>query len=72
MIEIDCGPKSIKHLQFPMSVVDLFQNHLDILGTPRRYFYYLLSFFTSAEHEIERLRYFSTSEAQVSVKLKKR
>jgi len=61
----DTGPKSLSHLKFPMRVVDLLENHLDIMGTPRRYFFKLLSYFANAEHEKERLEYFYTSEAQV-------
>jgi len=60
----DSGPRSISHLTFPMTVVELFEKHIDITGTPRRYFFELLSFFASAEHEQERLLYFSSSEAQ--------
>ena len=48
-----------------MSIVDLLQNHLDIMGTPRRYFFKLLSYFANSEHEKERLEYFYTLEAQV-------
>jgi sulfite reductase alpha subunit-like flavoprotein len=43
-------------------MLDLSVRHLDILGTPRRYFFELLSYFATKENEKERLEYFSSME----------
>jgi sulfite reductase alpha subunit-like flavoprotein len=48
----------------PMSIGELFAYHLDILGTPRRYCFELLSHFATAPHEQERLKYFASNEGQ--------
>lgn len=62
------GPKSLSHLPFPMTLFQLFRDFLDITGVARAYFFELLSHFASAEHEMERLIYFSTAEAQDEVR----
>jgi sulfite reductase alpha subunit-like flavoprotein len=36
--------------------------HLDIFGSPRRYFFELLAFFAGGDFEKERLRYFASRE----------
>lgn len=67
--DCDKGPKSLSHVPLPISALDLFQNYLDILGTPKRYFFELLAFFASASHEKERLEYFAdtnSADSQVS------
>ena len=50
----------------PCSVRHLVQHHLDIQGTPRRYFFELLSHFTTSELEKEKLQEFCSAEGQVS------
>jgi len=61
------GPKSLSAVPLPITLEELFRCYLDIQKPPRRYFFKLLSYFTEAAHEKERLEYFSTSEAQVIV-----
>lgn len=53
-------------LPSPSSVRHLVQHHLDIQGTPRRYFFELLSHFTTSELEKEKLQEFCSAEGQVS------
>uniref|UniRef100_A0A6B2L3V5 FAD-binding FR-type domain-containing protein n=1 Tax=Arcella intermedia TaxID=1963864 RepID=A0A6B2L3V5_9EUKA len=52
----------VPSVKFPIKISDLFTNYLDFLGTPRRYFYELLSFFATEEREKERLKHFSSRE----------
>jgi sulfite reductase alpha subunit-like flavoprotein len=49
----------------PISVRELFLYHLDIFGTPRRYFFEMLSHFAQDEAQRNRLQYFSSKEGQV-------
>jgi sulfite reductase alpha subunit-like flavoprotein len=46
----------------PLTVRQLLRTHLDINGMPRRYFFFLLSFFATNEMEAERLREFGSAE----------
>jgi hypothetical protein len=49
-------------IRFPISVRELMITHLDVFGSPRRYFFELLSHFAGSDLERERLRYFSSKE----------
>jgi hypothetical protein len=49
----------------PISVRELFLHHLDIFGTPRRYFFEMLSHFAQDETQRNRLQYFASKEGQV-------
>ncbi|KYQ94424.1 NADPH-dependent diflavin oxidoreductase 1 [Tieghemostelium lacteum] len=49
-------------IQLPISLFDLFSSYLDIMGSPRRYFFELLSYFTDNELEKERLQHFASRE----------
>eukprot|EP01132_Coremiostelium_polycephalum_P004558 gene4558-5680_t len=51
-------------ITLPISVRDLFKTYFDIMGSPRRYVFQLLSFFVSTELEKERASYFSSKEGQ--------
>jgi len=51
-------------LNGPLTVQELFESYLDIMGTPRRYFFEILSFFAVSPLEKERLQYFSSVEGQ--------
>mgnify|MGYP002387908253 FL=1 len=51
--------------ELPCTVKQLVQKYLDINGPPRRYFFELLSFFTSDEREKEKLLEFASSQGQV-------
>lgn len=48
-----------------MTFRDLFVNHLDIFGVPRRSFFEMLAHFTKDENQTERLREFASPEGQV-------
>jgi sulfite reductase alpha subunit-like flavoprotein len=48
----------------PITVRDLFINYLDIFGTPRRYFFEMLSHFVQDELQRNRLRFFVSREGQ--------
>jgi sulfite reductase alpha subunit-like flavoprotein len=43
---------------------ELFEKHLDILGSPRRYFFEMLAHFTENETQKEKLREFASTEYQ--------
>ncbi|KAJ3276752.1 NADPH-dependent diflavin oxidoreductase 1 [Terramyces sp. JEL0728] len=51
-------------LHSPTTLLSLFENHLDIFGRPRRYFFHLLSFFVSDELQKEKLIEFASTEGQ--------
>ncbi|KAI8089420.1 uncharacterized protein BX664DRAFT_332981 [Halteromyces radiatus] len=57
-----------KHLphQWPKVITfrDLFTKHLDIFGVPRRSFFEMLSYFTTNQDHVERLREFISPEGQ--------
>lgn len=64
--EITCtNPDTpLPNIQLPVSLKTLVTNYLDIWGTPRRYFFELLSYFATEEVHQERLRYFGSPEGQ--------
>lgn len=49
----------------PCSIQYLVEHYLDIQGVPRRYFFELLSHFTSSDLEKEKLQEFCSAEGQV-------
>jgi sulfite reductase alpha subunit-like flavoprotein len=51
----------------PISIFDLCKYYLDIMGTPRRYWFELLSHFAEDEDEKERLQYFGSAEGYLDV-----
>ncbi|EGG20226.1 NADPH-dependent diflavin oxidoreductase 1 [Cavenderia fasciculata] len=51
-------------INLPTTIGILFKHYFDIMGSPRRYFFELLQFFTSDPLEQERLQYFSSTEGQ--------
>ncbi|KAJ3335833.1 NAPDH-dependent diflavin reductase, partial [Kappamyces sp. JEL0680] len=51
-------------LRNPISPRQLFENHLDIFGRPRRYFFQLLAFFALDAQHKERLQDFASTEGQ--------
>jgi len=53
--------------ELPCTVKQLVQKYLDINAPPRRYFFELLSFFTSDEREKEKLLEFASSQGQVLI-----
>jgi sulfite reductase alpha subunit-like flavoprotein len=55
-------------LSLPLSLRDLATYYLDFLGSPKRYFFELLSKFATAEHEVEKLNFFASSEGQEEVR----
>ncbi|KAN0039375.1 hypothetical protein ACTA71_001569 [Dictyostelium dimigraforme] len=59
--EITQSPTLIK---LPITVYDLVRYYFDILGSPRRYFFQLLSHFVNNPMEKERLEFFSSTEGQ--------
>lgn len=61
---LDC--KLPAHWPSVMTFRDLFVNHLDIFGVPRRSFFEMLAHFTKDENQTERLREFASPEGQVS------
>ncbi|XP_022803335.1 NADPH-dependent diflavin oxidoreductase 1-like [Stylophora pistillata] len=52
----------------PCSIQHLVEHYLDIQGVPRRYFFELLSHFTSSDLEKEKLLEFCSAEGQVQAK----
>ncbi|EGC32987.1 hypothetical protein DICPUDRAFT_155023 [Dictyostelium purpureum] len=59
--EITQAPTSIIT---PISVYQLVESYFDILGSPKRYFFELLSYFVENPMEKERLEFFSSAEGQ--------
>ena len=51
-------------IPFPIRLHDLLHNYFDLSRAPRRYFFEILSHFATAEHEVEKLKFFSSSEGQ--------
>ncbi|XP_020601362.1 NADPH-dependent diflavin oxidoreductase 1-like isoform X2 [Orbicella faveolata] len=51
----------------PCSIQQLVEHYLDIQGVPRRYFFELLSHFTSSELEQEKLQEFCSADGQVMI-----
>lgn len=51
----------------PCSIQQLVEHYLDIQGVPRRYFFELLSHFTSSELEQEKLQEFCSADGQVLI-----
>jgi len=51
-------------LPLPSTLLHLLQEHFDLVGHPRRYFFELLSFFATAEHEKEKLHELASTEGQ--------
>ncbi|KAN0008900.1 hypothetical protein ACTFIU_010182 [Dictyostelium citrinum] len=51
-------------LKLPITVYDLVRCYFDIMGSPRRYFFQLLSHFVTNPMEKERLEFFSSTEGQ--------
>ena len=49
----------------PCSIKHLVEHYLDIQGVPRRYFFELLSHFTTSDLEKEKLQEFCSAEGQV-------
>lgn len=60
---LDC--KLPAHWASVMTFRDLFVNHLDIFGVPRRSFFEMLAHFTKDENQTERLREFASPQGQV-------
>ncbi|KAJ8655971.1 hypothetical protein O0I10_008411 [Lichtheimia ornata] len=58
----DC--KLPAHWASVMTFRDLFVNHLDIFGVPRRSFFEMLAHFTKDENQTERLREFASPQGQ--------
>ena len=54
-----------KQLPQPCSIQHLVEHFLDIQGVPRRYFFELLSHFTTSDLEKEKLQEFCSAEGQV-------
>lgn len=52
-------------LSRPCTVRNLVSNHLDINGIPRRYFFELLSYFTTDDLEREKFQEFNSPAGQV-------
>lgn len=52
------------HLPDHLTLRTLLTHHLDIYGRPRRYFFHLLSFFTTSEQHSERLKELASTEGQ--------
>lgn len=65
--KVDPDAPSFDHVPQPLPLVDLFTKYLHIEGTPRRFFFELLSHFASNEDERERLQYFGSAEGSVCV-----
>jgi sulfite reductase alpha subunit-like flavoprotein len=65
-LDLDLDPDVLVGFDLPMNLRELVTHHLDILGTPKRYFFELLQFFVSEEREQERLQYFASKEGQVT------
>lgn len=57
--------EDVPQWELPCTVKQLVQQYLDINSPPRRYFFELLSFFTSDEREKEKLLEFASSQGQV-------
>lgn len=51
----------------PCSIQQFVEHYLDIQGVPRRYFFELLSHFTSSELEQEKLQEFCSADGQVLI-----
>ena len=51
----------------PCSIKHLVEHYLDIQGVPRKYFFELLSHFTSSDLEKEKLQEFCSAERQVQI-----
>ena len=49
---------------------EVVQKYLDIQGVPKRYFFELLSFFTTSEMEKEKLLEFASAEGQVRISMR--
>jgi len=58
-------------LVLPLTLRDLCVHYLNILGTPRKYFFELLSHFATDDREKERLEYFGSKEGSVRCPLGK-
>ncbi|KAF2068473.1 hypothetical protein CYY_010202 [Polysphondylium violaceum] len=64
IIPLDLDLNQKPNVIVPTSVGELVYRYFDIMGSPRRYFFQLLSHFVSDENEKERLLFFSSSEGQ--------
>eukprot|EP01125_Pyxidicula_operculata_P022311 TRINITY_DN9055_c0_g1_i1.p1 TRINITY_DN9055_c0_g1~~TRINITY_DN9055_c0_g1_i1.p1 ORF type:complete len:610 (+),score=122.36 TRINITY_DN9055_c0_g1_i1:2-1831(+) len=53
---------SVPSFKFPITVHELFAEYIDILGTPKRYFFELLSYFATNKEQSDRLKFFSSKE----------
>ncbi|KZV53872.1 NADPH-dependent diflavin oxidoreductase 1-like [Dorcoceras hygrometricum] len=62
----DRGNKAwINTTQFPVKLKTFVELNMDVASaSPRRYFFEVMSFFASAEHEKERLQYFASPEGR--------
>eukprot|EP00112_Aurelia_sp_Birch-Aquarium-sp1_P018730 Seg4510.1 transcript_id=Seg4510.1/GoldUCD/mRNA.D3Y31 product="NADPH-dependent diflavin oxidoreductase 1" protein_id=Seg4510.1/GoldUCD/D3Y31 len=58
----DCSIPNL--LKDPITIHDLVKKYFDIQAVPKRYFFELLSFFTTSEMEQERLLEFASAEGQ--------
>jgi sulfite reductase alpha subunit-like flavoprotein len=56
-------------LTLPITLRTLCETYFDLLGTPRRYFFELLSFFATEQTEKERLQYLASAEGQEDLQL---
>lgn len=63
---LDCSIPNL--LKDPITIHDLVKKYFDIQAVPKRYFFELLSFFTTSEMEQERLLEFASAEGQVRQK----
>jgi sulfite reductase alpha subunit-like flavoprotein len=66
LISVKPSVGSFEKVFFPslITVSELFCEHLDVLSTPKRTFFVNLIQFATAEHEIEKLKDFSSAEGQ--------
>jgi sulfite reductase alpha subunit-like flavoprotein len=56
------GVPGMTHIPLPITLYNLFLDHVDFLGVPSRYFFELLSFFCTDSMHAERLAYLSSKE----------
>ena len=52
------------HIKYPIKLTEMMEKYIDLLTSPPRYFFELLSYFAKAEHEIDRLKHFASFDGQ--------